>query len=273
MSGVDSASVLTDSMSLDPARALDSLIEGHLAASTALPPMWHCVYFLERPAQSELGPDGHPRVGRPAPPKDGLRRMFAGGRVTTHRPLLLGIAASVTTTSSRPTLKDGRTGPLWFVTVSTQYEQDGSVAITEERDIVYRPAAEPSKDAALLGQRAAVDVAPVQGTGTDLDVDETLLFRFSALTYNAHRIHYDLDWAAREGYGGLVVHGPLQALMMAEHLRRSGVELVGSTFSYRLVSPMIGTQPLRVRDAGGDGCEVLDARGKVTASSVVVAPK
>lgn len=253
-----------DDMGPAHAGALDALIDGGCSPLEFLPPLWHWTYFLEWPRQVDLGPDGHPRVGRPTPPAPGLRRMFAGGRVTTHRLLALGEPAVARSVASPPVKKDGRTGPLWFVTVRHDYEQAGEVRVTEERDIVYRPAM-PAGQVGLVGSQSVEGEEPVAGDGIDLDIDETLLFRFSALTYNAHRIHYDLDWAAREGYGGLVVHGPLQALMLGEFFRRRGDDLVGRTFDYRMVAPFVGAQRLRVRAVGDETAAVYNAEGTRTA--------
>lgn len=253
---------------------LDGLIAANIGDADELPPLWHWTYFLERPAQGELGPDGHPLIGHPTPPAPGLRRMFAGGRVTTHRRLCLNVPATLRTSATQATRKEGRTGTLWFATVRYVYEQGGTPAITEERDIVYRPAA-PAEGQRATGVRSVDQVTPITvRDGLDLYVDETMLFRFSALTYNAHRIHYDLGWAEHEGYGGLVIHGPLQALMMGEMFRRTGHDLVGRTFSYRLVAPFVGTQLMRVRPEPLDdpallGAVVYDAGGSVTARATL----
>ena len=165
--------------------------------------------------------------------------------------------------------KQGRTGPLTFVTVRNEYTQDGRILIVDENDIVYR-----SADSTVPPASAAPDAEPPQGREPRLTLtaDEALLFRFSALTYNAHRIHYDHNWVREEGYADLVVHGPLQALMMGELVRRSGAGLVGRTFRYRLVSPMIGPQTFTVAaaEAGIDaGAEVYAEQGSLTASSTI----
>src|SRR5206468_3415817 len=122
--------------------------------------------------------------------------------------------------------------PMTLVTVRTDIEQDGRTAITEEQDIVYRAAGSAARSRAAEG----VDDLPSEAEGRlEMQVDHVVLFRFSALTYNAHRIHYDARYTAEEGYPDLVVHGPLQALLMGECFRRSGISFLGSTFSYRLV--------------------------------------
>ena len=192
--------------------------------------------------------------------------MFAGGRVSTFCALRLGYPATRTTWVTGTVQKEGRTGPLTFVTVRNEYAQDGQIAIVDENDIVYRPAY-----SRLPTPSRAPQPGPVPGPGQptlSLEVDQALLFRFSALTYNAHRIHYDHEWVRQEGYQDLVVHGPLQALMMGELVRRRGQGLVGKLFRYLLVSPMIGPQTLTVQadPAGVDvGAQVHDALGTVTA--------
>lgn len=266
-------SELTDRLSADQAMALAGLLDVDPSAVggglSSLPPLWHGVYFLARPAQSELGPDGHPLNRAPAPPAPGLRRMFAGGRVTSYGALELETPAEMTSTVSEPVAKQSRSGPLWFVTQRLDYRQGGKLRLTEQKDIVYR---EQHSGGSVVGSRTRRELAdlvePVGESGFELAVDETLLFRFSALTYNAHRIHYDLAWAEYEGYAGLVVHGPLQGILMGEAFRRSGVDLIGRTFSYRLLAPCVGTQVLRIR-SGADEAAVYDAAGVKTATATL----
>lgn len=212
-----------------PAEALSKLLGvalPDLHAGEALPLLWHWLYTLERPAQADLGPDGHPIRGTiPAPPGPGRRRMWAGGQVRSLGPLRCGEPATRRTTVLSTQDKDGRTGRLTFVTVGHQIIQAGRVVVEERQDIVYRdmvtsaPSEQPSA-ASSVGQPPAADE-------WSIDVTPTLLFRFSALTYNAHRIHYDRDYARDvEGYPGLVTHGPLQALVMAETARARGTATV-----------------------------------------------
>jgi 3-methylfumaryl-CoA hydratase len=222
-----------------------------------LPLLWHWLHLLDRPAQADLGADGHPvRGGVLEPPGPGRRRMWAGGRVTQWRPLRPGGATRASRVVATED-KEGRSGPMTLVTVAHEVIQDGSIVIAEEQHLVYResggPAAPPSRPSSP--EQPAADAA-VQ---LRLDVDPTLLFRFSALTYNAHRIHYDRGYATDvEGYPGLVVHGPLQALVMAEAARL----LVGAPagpvrFDYRLVVPMYDGEGLvAVADPGDDGSVV-----------------
>ena len=261
--------VRTEVIVPEPAEALANLL-GTDVPTAQLPPLWHWIHLLERRPHADLGPDGHPTSGIPAPPGPGRKRMFAGGRVTTRVPLAVGRPATRTTWVADTRDKQGRTGPLTFVTVRNEYTQDGRVAIVDENDIVYRmPGSSLEVRAGMLADPPA---APPREPHLRLTADEALLFRFSALTYNAHRIHYDHNWVNEEGYPDLVVHGPLQALMMGELLRRAGSGLVGKTFAYRLVSPMIGPQTLTVvaAEEGVDtGAEVRDVHGTVTAVSTV----
>ena len=259
--------VRTEVLAPEPAEALAALLDIEVPGEGTLPPLWHWVYLLERRAQRDLGPDGHPTFGIPAPPGPGRRRMFAGGRVTTRRPLVVGVEATRTTWVSRSTEKLGRTGPLSFVTVHNEITQAGQVAVVDEQDIVYRS---PDATVPVGPDGGGPPIAAPREPLLTFDVDTTVLFRFSALTYNAHRIHYDVEYTRQEGYGDLVVHGPLQALMMGELLRRSGVDLAGREYAYRLVSPMIGPQLMTVvaADEGiARGAEVRDRHGTVTALS------
>lgn len=252
-----------------PAEALAGLMDIDPPAADELPPLWHWIYLLERRSQRDLGPDGHPVTGIPAPPGPGRLRMFGGGRVTTHRPLRFGRPATKTTQLLREVEKQGASGPMTLTTVRTEIAQDGEVAITEEQDIIYRMAG--SSVAARPAPTAEVAEPTPEGR-LEMAVDPVVLFRFSALTYNAHRIHYDLAYAEREGYPDLVVHGPLQALLMGECFRRSGAPLVGSTFAYRLVAPTFGEQRITVTTHRADGhrsARVQDGQGRTTATATL----
>lgn len=264
-------STRTEVISAEPVESLAAMLDVEVpyTAGSPVPTLWHWMYLLDRRRQSDLGTDGHPTSGIPAPPGPGRRRMFAGGRVTTYTPLVVGAPATKVTSIARSVEKQGRTGPLTFVTVLQEITQGGALAIREEQDIVYRapgtgalpPAPEPP--------------APPAGPTLRLAVDERMLFRFSALTYNTHRIHYDLGYVPTEGYDGLVIHGPLQALLMGDHMRREGIDLVGRTYGYRLVSPMVGPQTLSIvpgRDGLEAGAESRSEAGAVCAVSTLADP-
>lgn len=267
-----------------------------LAADEPLPIPWHWVYLLERPAQADLGPDGHPaRGGIPVPPGPGRRRMWASGTVTGLGPLRCGRPATRRTQVLGSQDKEGRSGRMTFVTVGHEIVQDGAVVVREEQHIVYRDAAPPVGGAAGAASEGSsgmpqapavtpdpsvpsVPAVPIGPAEWDVVVDPTLLFRYSALTYNAHRIHYDRDFARDvEGYPGLVVHGPLQATLMAEAARRRGLVEPGRPvqLAYRMQSPLFDHQGLVVSAVPGpDGVttSVRDRWGRVTATGTLRLP-
>ena len=224
-----------------------------------LPPMWHCAQLPDVWSQPELGPDGHPLAGVPSAPRPGMRRMFAGGRAVHLAPLRIGATAVRRTEVVSRAEKQGRSGPLTFVTVRHTFEQDGRVAVVDDQDIVYRPPASgrAPADSRIPSPTSLPPQPELAGpeAGLSLTVDPVVLFRFSALTFNAHRIHYDRPYAATEGYRDLLVHGPLQVLAMAECLRCAGVSLARQRFEYRLQAPAVGPQRLTAQRAAGDSGE------------------
>jgi 3-methylfumaryl-CoA hydratase len=280
----------TETLDPTPAYALGDLLGvpvPDLARGEGLPPLWHWVYLLERPSIADLGVDGHPVRGTlPAPPGQGLRRMWAGGRVRTSGPLRCGAPATKRTRVLSVTEKDGRSGRLTFVTVGHQVLQGAAVVVDEEHDIVYRDAAGAPATASWPAAARGVEVQDAEvpaGEGErEIGISPTLLFRFSALTYNAHRIHYDRDYCRDvEGYPGLLTHGPLQALAMAEAARASAGSAGGHagdvSFSYRLVAPLFDDQGLFVSAADGpDGATVTAVRdryGRQTATGTLRAAR
>ncbi|TNC25715.1 FAS1-like dehydratase domain-containing protein [Amycolatopsis alkalitolerans] len=253
----------------EPAHALGALLGVPVPdlGRAGLPLLWHWIYLLDRPAQGDLGPDGHPMANTvPAPPAPGRRRMWAGGRVRAPGALRCGEPATKRTKVLSVQEKHGRSGSLTFVVVGHEIEQSGQVVVAEEQDIVYREAA--------TGPSAQRDDGPVVPPADDewpLEVSPTLLFRFSALTYNGHRIHYDRDYAREaEGYPGLVTHGPLQAVAMAEAARAQGYG--GGSFEYRLISPLFDHQGLVARavpDGDSVATTVRDRHGRQTATGTL----
>ncbi|MDQ0779255.1 3-methylfumaryl-CoA hydratase [Streptomyces aurantiacus] len=261
-----------------PAHALGGLLDvpvPDLDNGEALPLLWHWLYLLERPAQIDLGSDGHPVRGTvPAPPGPGRRRMWAGGRVESRGPLRCGQVATRRTKVLSVREKRGRSGPLTFVVVSHQVMQNGRVVIDEEQDIVYREAVAASS--VRTDPTPAADArVPAADDEWEIAVSPTLLFRFSALTYNGHRIHYDRDYARDvEGYPGLVTHGPLQALAMAEAARGRS-EGRDQRFEYRLLSPLFDHQGMvveAVRGPEGTTTAVRDVHGRQTAAGRLHSP-
>jgi 3-methylfumaryl-CoA hydratase len=183
----------TEMLMPGPAFTLGTLLDvpvPDMDNGAGLPLLWHWIYLLDRPAQADLGPDGHPVRGTvPAPPGPGRRRMWAGGQVRTNGPLRCGEHATRRSGVVSVQDKQGRSGPLTFVVVRHQVLQRGQVVVDERQDVVYRDAASPAGG----GQAASPATAPVIPPGDGvraIEISPTLLFRFSALTYNAHRIHY-----------------------------------------------------------------------------------
>jgi len=245
-----------------------SPLAGAGRGAPVLPPMWHWFGFLAHPAQAELGADGHPAAGRFLPPIPHRRRMFAGARWRQERPLPVDERVTCRSAVTSVEVKTGRSGELAFVTVRNEFSTGGELAVLEEQDIVYRsqpdppagtPAAATTPVAATTPAAAAPAAEPERPAAEHelvLRPDAALLFRFSALTYNAHRIHYDRPYATGiEGYPGLVVHGPLLALLALELPRRHRPELAVTEFRYRLRRPAFADTPLRAwaAPAGPDG--------------------
>jgi len=237
----------------------------------ALPPLWHWLYFLPIHRQSELGSDGHAKRGGFLPPVPLPRRMWAGGRLDFFHPLRVGETVTRVSRIVSVKSKQGRTGPLVFVLVRHEISNPQGLAIAEEQDLVYRDLSQP-------GERAASPPAapPNAEWERTIQPDDILLFRYSALTFNGHRIHYDRRYATEvEGYPGLVVHGPLLATLLIDLLRQSLSEAVVKRFEFRAVSPLFDVSPFKVcgnLETGGavhlwaptpDGGLAMDARAYI----------
>lgn len=256
-----------------PAHALHALLDRSgppPQAGDPLPPMWRWLYFRDAPRRGELGRDGHPAPGRGlCPPNLPPRRMWAGGRLRMHSPAPLGAEATRISRIARIERKRGRSGALLFVTlVHELYVQLGRGRAStepveiEEQDLVYRQDPVPPDDGGAP-QRPDAPIAPQdEQFRRAWTADAPLLFRYSALTYNGHRIHYDLDYCRRiEGYPGLVVHGPLLATLLLELLRERGPDRRISAFEFKAVSPIFDTDAFETCGALlRDGQEVYGAR-------------
>lgn len=236
-----------------------------LLPGNTLPPLWHWTCFLPVAPQRELGADGHPQRGGFLPPVPLPRRMWAGGRLQFHRPLSLDTPITRTSCIRDISHKSGRSGELVFVKVGHEISDAEGVAISEEQDIVYREDEGPNRvppRSVRAPEQAAWQrrVAP----------DPVLLFRYSALTFNGHRIHYDRPYATEvEGYAGLVVQGPLIATQLAELLRVHCPERRLARFEFRAVRPLLDLLPFSVcgePDADGKTAQLWsrDAEGFVT---------
>jgi 3-methylfumaryl-CoA hydratase len=216
-----------------------------------LPPLAHWLYFLCHAPQSEIDLDGHPRRGGFLPPITLPRRMWAGSRVVFHAPIPVGAEITRRSTIADIKTKHGASGAMIFVTVKHEIAAGDAVAIVEEQDIVFRDTPSGAASAPKSDTRGASDIRKI-------NPDSVLLFRYSALTFNAHRIHYDRDYAADvEGYPGLVVHGPLTATLLMDHYLRVHPRADVSGFEFRAQRPLFDTAPFELCADGND----LWARG------------
>ncbi len=212
-----------------------------------LPPTWHWLYFHKPTPTPQLGPDGHAQRGSFLPPVSLPRRMWAGGRFIFSRPLILGQNAIKRSTIKSITPKQGRSGQLCFVVVTHKIIMDGQLCLTEEQDLVYRAAPQP-------GAKITAKPAPSKADwSVHLEPDPVWLFRYSALTFNGHRIHYDVDYCRSvEGYPGLVVHGPLIATLLLDQFRHRAPDSIISTFNFRAMRPLFEVASFTVNGNGGN---------------------
>jgi 3-methylfumaryl-CoA hydratase len=247
-SWIGKTETLSDELSAAPVRGLSATLDRDdalpIPGSTVLPPLWHWLYFLPQQRQSEIGPDGHPKRGGFLPPVPLPRRMWAGGRLRwmPENPLLVGQAVRRVSSIASVTHKAGRTGDLLFVLVKHEVHNAKGLALTEEHDIVYRAAAQP-------GDPAPPPVPAQQGAAWQCEIvpDDVLLFRYSALTFNGHRIHYDRRYVTEvEGYPGLIVHGPLIATLLIDLLRRHASDAFIKSFNFKAVRPTFDLHPFQI---------------------------
>ena len=227
-----------------------------------LPPGWHWTWFNEAKPAGELGRDGHPKLGGFMPPVPLPRRMWAGGRIHFHSPLLIGRQITRNSTITAVQEKSGRSGALCFVTVQHDFIEGDILCLSEEHDLVYREEPKP-------GESVPEPPDPPQGATVSCQItpDPVWLFRYSALTFNGHRIHYDVDYARDvEGYPGLVFHAPLTAILLMGLTQ----ELLGQNqmagFSFRAISPLFDTLPFHIhakRENGKVTTWATDPMGKL----------
>ena len=236
-----------DTIGPTPVAALAATLD-HPAApvppGTPLPPLWHWLYFLPLHRQGEIGADGHARRGGFLPPVPLPRRMWAASQFEFGQPLRVGDDVTRASTIDGVAAKEGRSGKLVFVKVRHELRRNGAAdpALVELHDIVYREASKPG------------DVAPLPATAPavaawqrEIVPDEVLLFRYSALTFNGHRIHYDRRYVTEvEGYPGLVVHGPLIATLLLDLLRREMPQAEVASFRFRALRPLFAGHAMRL---------------------------
>jgi 3-methylfumaryl-CoA hydratase len=238
---------LVDTITVAPLKGLSATLDRHdtwqLSGGDRLPALWHWLYFLTTANQSQLGPDGHPLRGGFLPPVPYPRRMWAGGRLTWHAPILTGTQVVRRSTVQSLRHKVGRSGDLVFVQVGHEMSGPAGLALTEQHDIVYRPLA------------AANEVAPAPQPSPSacswhkvINPDPVMLFRYSALTFNGHRIHYDRTYVTEvEGYPGLIVHGPLIATCLVELLVQHLPGRHLQHFEFKALRPTFDTHAFTVR--------------------------
>jgi 3-methylfumaryl-CoA hydratase len=238
---------LHDIIGATPVMALNATLDhppSPVGAGTALPPLWHWLYFLPMHRQSEIGPDGHAKRGGFLPPVPLPRRMWAGSQFEFRAPVRVGDRVARTSTIEDVTMKEGRTGKLVFVRVRHELRCNDAAepAIQEFHDIVYREAKQP-------GDVDPPPVAAATGAAWQRTIvpDDVLLFRYSALTFNGHRIHYDRRYVTEvEGYPGLIVHGPLIATLLMDLLRRNLPDADVASFRFKAVRPTFDLHPFQV---------------------------
>lgn len=234
------------------AAAID--LTGIAGDGTVLPPGWHWLWFNPFVKRSEIGPDGHPRKGGFLPDVGLPRRMWAGGRVTYHAPLAFEAIAEKVSTISSVVEKNGKAGRLVFVTVHHRINVGADLCIEEEQDIVYREAAGPNA-------KVQTPVPAPEGAQWDREIvpDPVLLFRYSALTSNGHRIHYDVPYARNEEhYPDLVVHGPLTATFLQNFAGEIRNDARLKRFAFRGVAPLFVSAPFRLQAKSGSRPGVMD---------------
>lgn len=235
-----------DDLALFPARALAAALNNETLPEKgdALPLFWEWMYFLPTPRADATGTDGHPDKGGFLPPVPLPRRMWAAGEVNAHQALKIGSPATRTSTIESVELKQGSTGTLVFVNVRHDIHQFEQLCISQVQNIVYREAPQQKTSAPLPAGKPAPDSCDFSRV---IQADPVLLFRYSALTYNGHRIHYDRDYAIQEEqYPALVVHGPLLVTLLLELQRANLSERAIRQFKFRAMRPTFDSHPFQV---------------------------
>jgi 3-methylfumaryl-CoA hydratase len=244
-----------------PAQAAAAMLDAGgepMTRGNPLPPLWHWFYFLPRVTRSQVDHDGHPKRGGFLPPVDLPRRMFAGARVRFFAPVTIGETAIRQGEILKVTEKSGKSGRLVFVTVRYRIQQGDTIRVEEEQDIVYK---EPGPPIPAPQPLPSVPDAPAGSWIKNVTPDTVLLFRFSALTFNAHRIHYDRPYARdEEGYPGLVVHGPLTAILLAGMAREKSSKRI-LQFRFQGRAPLFDLHPFRLVGHPEGDSVVLEAYG------------
>jgi 3-methylfumaryl-CoA hydratase len=241
---VGRSETITDQIDIGRAVAMAATLDLPVspAVGDALPPLWHWIYFWSAIPASQLGADGHAQRGTFLPPVSLPRRMWAGGRLKFLAPLPVGAQAERVSRIKAVELKQGKSGPLVFVTVAHDISVQDRPVIQEEHDIVYRDAVQAA--ASVVNSK----LAPTDAHWSrEISPDPVQLFRYSALTFNGYRIHYDRTYATEvEGYPGLIVHGPLIASWLTDLVSRELPDRTIAEFSFRAIAPLFDTEPFSV---------------------------
>lgn len=254
-----------DIVSPTPARAMTATLgrdaSDAFAPGAELPPLWTWLYFLPLAPMGDVGPDGHPKRGGFLPPIALPRRMWAGSRCTFHGPVRIGDEIRKTSTIVKIAEKSGNAGALVFVTVKHEVSAMGRAAMSEEQDLVYM-------NIPAQWQPPAPTPLPSCQWSQPAVIDPVFLFRFSALTFNGHRIHYDRTYATDvENYPGLVVHGPAQAMLLLDAATGRFPDRPPASFSFRGVRPLFDFDTVSLngtpRDDGGTDLYTANAEGAI----------
>ena len=259
---------VTDTLDPKQARLMQATMDRSmsLTAGDELPPCWHWIYFLTAAPMSGLGRDGHAALGEFLPPVDLPRRMWAGGRLTFEKPIFLGETIEKRSTITDVKMKSGKSGKLCFVTVRHDFLGVGEeLRISEEQDLVYREDASPD------APKPAPAPCPENSVLSETIVPSSVqLFRYSALTFNSHRIHYDRSYCTDvEGYPGLIYHGPLSATVLADCAMQSGDGKTLKSFSFRAVAPIFDTEPFTLHHDGNQTFWTQTPEGGLAMKSTV----
>lgn len=258
---IGSQEIREETISEFPAQAAAAMLDldgEQMTHGNPLPPLWHWFYFLPKAPRSEIDVDGHPKRGGFFPPVTLPRRMFAGARTRFFQPLTIGEPAVREGEILNVAEKSGKAGKLVFVTVRYRLSQGSEVRIEEEQDIVYK---EPGPQIPAPVPLGSLPGVPAGAWVKDVKPDTVLLFRFSALTFNAHRIHYDRPYAREEeGYPGLVVHGPLTAVMLAGLTEESSGRRIAK-FTFQGRAPLFDLEPFRLIGQPEGDTVALEAHG------------
>ena len=256
---IDKTTQVEDTIRLQPANFMEATLNRppKLKEGDNLPPLWHWIYFLEAKPESDLGRDAHPKKGDFLPPIQLPRRMWAGGRFTFCNDLVIGEKAKKITTIRKIVEKEGSAGPLCFITLEHKIYSKDEISIIEEQDLVYLQDQQGSKSLPL-----AQNNLERPDFSQEIHPSEILLFRYSALTFNGHRIHYDLDYARNvEGYDGLVFHGPLTATLLLDLALKEKNKPI-KKYSFRGTAPLSNLDCFWIEGKSENDSTILWARRK-----------